>query len=80
MTTPEQKDWKEQLRLIWHKTDFNEKVTFIEKLLSSQAHALKERMKAKILEKKTWVHFDKVDHGNAVSEENILSAIESIEI
>lgn len=75
---PEQDNWIDEFdekfpELFDNKTKL---IPFISSLLSSQAHALKEQMKAKILEKKKKVY----DTEYIVSVEDIVSAIESIEI
>lgn len=55
-------------------------IDFIESLLSSQPHALKEQMKACVENADINSHSDNLIHGGEMMKEKILSAIESIEI
>lgn len=94
----ERDDWKEEFQKkfltaesdssklflqVGSKVKTNDVIEFISELLSSQAHALKERMKGRIKAiptKNPDYESDMYDAGSSDMQEKALSAIESIEI
>lgn len=77
---PGQDDWKIELEKMWHVVSYGDMVSFIENTLSSQAHALKEKMKACVPTEFKNKPVDEYIRGHNNCRRWTLSAIESIEI
>lgn len=76
---PQEKEWKKELEKMWHVVSYGDMISFIELTLSSQAHALKEQMKACVPEKEG--NWDEVyEAGFNDCREKTLSAFNEIDI